>query len=121
MGRENNGVESHLIRLLKACSTTLLRTTGKHVVRIEIVREPSTGEQTLKIHEGQHLSGELWMHWNLQQVGRKTRTVVHVHSTHIVAAMYAGIDLQAISRELPEIKILPNFKMLIFKPVIIEN
>ena len=43
------------------------------------------------------------MHWNLQQVGRKTRTVVHVHCTHIVAAMYAGIDLQAISRELPEI------------------
>ena len=43
------------------------------------------------------------MHWNLQRDGRKTRTVVHVHSTHIVAAMYAGVDLQAISAEFPEI------------------
>jgi L-fuculose-phosphate aldolase len=75
----------------------------EHVVRIEIVNEPSTGEQTLKVREDQHPSGELWMHWNLQQAGRKTRTVVHVHSTHIVAAIYAGVDLQAISLEFPEI------------------
>ena len=34
---------------------------------------------------------------------KKTRTVVHVHATHIVAAMYAGIDLQAMSAEFPEI------------------
>lgn len=43
------------------------------------------------------------MHWNLQRDTRKTRTVVHVHATHIVAAMYADIDLQAISAEFPEI------------------
>jgi ribulose-5-phosphate 4-epimerase/fuculose-1-phosphate aldolase len=47
----------------------------EHVVRIEIVREPSTKEQTLKVREDQHPSGELWIHWNLQQAGRKTRTV----------------------------------------------
>jgi L-fuculose-phosphate aldolase len=28
---------------------------------------------------------------------------VHVHATHVVAAIYAGIDLQAISAEFPEI------------------
>jgi L-fuculose-phosphate aldolase len=75
----------------------------EHVVRIEIVKEPLTGDLIPKIREGQHPSGELWMHWNLQRDGRKTRTVVHVHSTHIVAAMYAGVDLQAISAEFPEI------------------
>lgn len=75
----------------------------EHVVRIEIVSELSTGEQRLKVREDQHPSGELWMHWNLQQAGRTGRTVVHVHATHIVAASYAGIDLQAISAEFPEI------------------
>ena len=43
------------------------------------------------------------MHWNLQRDTRTTRTVVHVHATHIVAAIYAGFDLQAISAEFPEI------------------
>lgn len=43
------------------------------------------------------------MHWNLQRDTTKTRTVVHVHATHIVAAIYAGFDLQAISAEFPEI------------------
>lgn len=43
------------------------------------------------------------MHWNLQRDTTQTRTVVHVHATHIVAAMYAGFDLQAISAEFPEI------------------
>jgi len=43
------------------------------------------------------------MHWNLQRDTRITRTVMHVHATHIVAAIYAGFDLQAISAEFPEI------------------
>ena len=43
----------------------------EHVVRIEIVKESQTGEQTLKVREGQHPSGELWMHWNLQQPEKK--------------------------------------------------
>jgi len=34
---------------------------------------------------------------------QKTRTVVPVPVTHIVAAIYAGLDLQAISAEFPEI------------------
>jgi L-fuculose-phosphate aldolase len=76
---------------------------SEHIVRIVIVKEPLKGDLTPKIREGQHPSGELWMHWNLQRDGGKTRTVVHVHATHTVAAMYTGVDLQGISAEFPEI------------------
>ncbi len=75
----------------------------EHIVRIEIVKDPVTGQLVPNVREGQQPSGELWMHCNLQRVTRKTRTIVHVHATHIVAAMYAGIDLQSISAEFPEI------------------
>ena len=43
----------------------------EHVVRIEIVKEPLSGELIPKIREGQHPSGELSMHWNLQRDGEK--------------------------------------------------
>jgi ribulose-5-phosphate 4-epimerase/fuculose-1-phosphate aldolase len=75
----------------------------EHVVRLEIVRDSVTGLTVPDVRVGQQPSGELWMHWNLQQHSKKTRTVVHVHATHIVAAIYAGIDLQAMSAEFPEI------------------
>lgn len=75
----------------------------EHVVRIAIVPDPLTGTLIPKVQEGQQPSGELWMHWNLQRDTKKTRTDVHVHTTHIVAAIYAGCDLQAISAEFPEI------------------
>jgi L-fuculose-phosphate aldolase len=75
----------------------------EHVVRLEIVADPATGLRVPQVTEQQRPSGELWMHWNLQRDCKKTRTVVHVHATHVVAAVYAGIDLQAISAEFPEI------------------
>ncbi len=75
----------------------------EHVVRLEIVTDPSTGQYVPKVGDAQRPSGELWMHWNLQRDSKKTRTVVHVHATHVVAAIYAGLDLQAISEEFPEI------------------
>jgi L-fuculose-phosphate aldolase len=41
-----------------------------------------------------------------------TRTIIHVHPTYTIAAMYAGLDLQALSLEFPEIhrytKVAPN-------------
>ncbi len=48
-------------------------------------------------------SGELEMHRLLQEDAKTSRAIVHVHATHIVAAIHAGIDLQEIAREFPEI------------------
>ncbi len=75
----------------------------EHVVRLEIITDSATGRRVPKVSNDQRPSGELWMHWNLQRDSMKTRTVVHVHATHVVAAIYAGIDLQTISAEFPEI------------------
>ncbi len=75
----------------------------EHVVRLEIIIDPATGLRVLKVTELQKPSGELWMHWNLQRDSKRTRTVVHVHATHVVAAIYAGLALQAVSAEFPEI------------------
>lgn len=61
----------------------------EHVVRIEIMRDPLMGTLIPRVQEGQQPSGELWVHWNLQHDTKKTRTVVHVHATHVVAAIYA--------------------------------
>ena len=48
-------------------------------------------------------SGELDMHLLLQRYHRPTRAVVHLHPTNIIAAMYAGWDLQELSAEFPEV------------------
>lgn len=48
-------------------------------------------------------SGELHMHWLLQRKLTSTRSVVHVHATHVVAAMYAGYNLQVIAEDFPEV------------------
>ena len=53
--------------------------------------------------EGSRPSGELHMHWRIQENNRGVRAVVHVHPTHIVAAMYAGWKLNDIAREFPEV------------------
>ena len=48
-------------------------------------------------------SGELEMHSMLQRYHKKTRAVVHLHPTNIIAAMYAGWDLQDLAAEFPEV------------------
>ena len=48
-------------------------------------------------------SGELEMHSMLQRHHKKTRAIVHLHPTNILAAMYAGWDLQDLSAEFPEV------------------
>jgi L-fuculose-phosphate aldolase len=49
-------------------------------------------------------SGELEMHQKLQLVNfRGIRAVVHLHPTHILAAIYRGIDLQKLAAQFPEI------------------
>ena len=48
-------------------------------------------------------SGELEMHAKLQRNHNKTRSVVHLHPTNIIAAMYAGWDLQNLASQFPEV------------------
>jgi ribulose-5-phosphate 4-epimerase/fuculose-1-phosphate aldolase len=50
----------------------------------------------LQITPGTNPSGELHMHYLLIRGMNRTRAVVHVHPTHVVAAIYRGFDLQKI-------------------------
>lgn len=49
-------------------------------------------------------SGELPMHQALQhKITTEVRVILHFHPTYTVAAMYAGIDLQNLLNEFPEL------------------
>ena len=48
-------------------------------------------------------SGELHMHSMIQRYRKRTTAVVHLHLTYTVAAMYAGIDLQDLAQDFPEL------------------
>jgi ribulose-5-phosphate 4-epimerase/fuculose-1-phosphate aldolase len=48
-------------------------------------------------------SGEIQMHYLLQRGAIKTRAVVHLHPTNIIAAMYAGWNLQSLASQFPEV------------------
>jgi len=52
---------------------------------------------------GSNPSGELDMHLKLQRHRRYTTSVVHLHPTCILAAMFAGWDLQTLAAEFPEV------------------
>jgi L-fuculose-phosphate aldolase len=57
----------------------------------------------LEIPPGTSPSGELSMHSMLQRFRKYTTSVVHLHPTNIIAAMYAGWDLQELADEFPEV------------------
>jgi ribulose-5-phosphate 4-epimerase/fuculose-1-phosphate aldolase len=48
-------------------------------------------------------SGELPLHALLQRIVPENRVVLHLHPTYIIAAMYAGWNLQKLAEEFPEI------------------
>jgi ribulose-5-phosphate 4-epimerase/fuculose-1-phosphate aldolase len=48
-------------------------------------------------------SGELSMHAQLQRLRKRTTAVVHLHPTNIIAAMFAGWDLQKLASKFPEV------------------
>jgi len=61
-------------------------------------------------------SGEIPMHFGLQKMlgqhNHDVRVVVHIHPTYIVAAMHAGIELDKLVKDFPELgrytKVAPN-------------
>ena len=65
----------------------------EHIVKIDLSKEIDESKASTEIH----------MHIALQIDATKSRAVVHLHPTHIVAALYAGIDLQKIAKDFPEI------------------
>lgn len=52
---------------------------------------------------GLNPTGELPLHILLQKNLPSNRVVLHLHPTYIIAAMYAGINLQEVAKEFPEI------------------
>lgn len=48
-------------------------------------------------------SGEIELHRRILSELLDTRSIIHVHPTYTIAAMYAGYDLQTLSLEFPEI------------------
>lgn len=70
----------------------------EHIIKLKIT---DTGD--LLIPNGAAPSGEIEMHRLLQLENGATRAVVHVHPTHIVAAIFAGWDLQTLAAEFPEV------------------
>jgi ribulose-5-phosphate 4-epimerase/fuculose-1-phosphate aldolase len=70
----------------------------EHIIKLKI-----TDAGDLLIPNGAAPSGEIEMHRLLQLENGATRAVVHVHPTHIVAAIFAGWDLQTLAAEFPEV------------------
>ena len=71
----------------------------EHIIKIKMKKDGS-----LKIPGGAMPSGELEMHHKIQLLNRKnTQSVVHLHPTNIIAAIYAGWDLQLLAEEFPEV------------------
>ncbi len=69
----------------------------EHMIKIRI----KNGK--MEVPPGTKPSGELHMHFLLTKDMSKTRAVVHVHATNVVAAIYRGFDLQKICGDFPEI------------------
>lgn len=90
---------------LRRKGTDRLYITPSGVRKVTIIPETIVG---IPIFDGKLVldslnpSGELEMHWMLQREN-KTRCVLHLHPTNIVAAMYAGYDLHELANEFPEV------------------
>ena len=69
----------------------------EHMIKIKFV------DGQMQVPAGTKPSGELHMHYLLTRGMNRTRAVVHVHPTHVVAAIYRGFDLQKICQDFPEI------------------
>lgn len=75
----------------------------KNKIEVESMIKMKMENGSLIIPPGMKPSGEIDMHYSLQRFSKTTRAVLHVHPTHVIAAMYAGWDLQVLSSQFPEI------------------
>lgn len=75
----------------------------KNVLRVEDIIQMKMENGQLIVPSGNKPSGELEMHYALQRFASKTRSVLHVHPTHVVAAMYAGWELSELAKQFPEL------------------
>lgn len=75
----------------------------KNIIYPELVQKMPIINNELCIKGGVNPSGELEMHWQLLQSSPVTRCILHVHPTNIIAAMYAGYNLDILAKEFPEI------------------
>ncbi len=75
----------------------------KNTIRVEDLVKMKVAGNELIVPEGTKPSGELHMHWLLLRDKEYTTAVLHVHPTHVVAALYAGFDLKKLAAEFPEI------------------
>ncbi len=70
----------------------------EHIIKIKMK------DNKLLVPNGSVPSGELEMHHMLQLLNRnKTQAIVHLHPTNIIAACFAGWDMQALAAEFPEV------------------
>ena len=88
----------------------------KNKIEVESIIKMKLENGELIVPEGSKPSGELHMHYLLQRFASKTRAILHVHPTHVIAAMYAGWDLQKIAEQFPELsrytQVGPNVPVL---------
>jgi ribulose-5-phosphate 4-epimerase/fuculose-1-phosphate aldolase len=99
----------------------------KNVLRVEDIIKMKIINNELIVPSGSKPSGELHMHKLIQlsDISAKTRSVLHVHPTHVIAAMYAGWDLQELARQFPELgrytSVAPNIPVLPVTSEILGN
>lgn len=60
-------------------------------------------EESQKNNVGLKPTGELLMHLLLQNNSLFNRVIIHLHPTYIISAMYAGLNLQELANDFPEI------------------
>lgn len=79
------------------------RKTILHPEHIMKARITPNGCSIVSKNTDSNPSGELDMHLLLQRDHKGCRAVVHLHPTNIIAAMYAGWNLQDLASEFPEV------------------
>jgi ribulose-5-phosphate 4-epimerase/fuculose-1-phosphate aldolase len=88
----------------------------KNKIEVESLIKMEFRNGEIVMPEGAKPSGELAMHAALLRDAKNTRAVLHVHPTHVIAAIYAGFKLDELSQQFPEIsrytKVAPNVPVL---------